>query len=113
MPGRELVLCRWLAVFAMAGALAHVAVAAHTPALTAVFAGMAVLCLPCAAHLWRGGRSALRLVAGNAAAMVAIHLAVGTGHHSGSAALAVLTVTEGGIAAGAWYLARHSQRRTA
>ncbi|MER5389744.1 hypothetical protein [Saccharopolyspora sp. NPDC002686] len=115
-PGEYRSRCRWIAGVAVVGAAGHVGAALidqHGWVLTVVFAVMALLCVPCAAHLLRGSPTALRLVAANAAGMVVAHLvlaATSGGHHTGSPALAVLTVVECGIAASAWYTARHSPR---
>jgi hypothetical protein len=46
----------------------------HGPWLGAVMLAMVGVCLPCAVHLWRGGREkALRQVMGCALAMTALH----------------------------------------
>lgn len=102
-----------LAVSAAGGAAAHVGVAvleAHATAVAAVFIVMALLCLPCSVHLWRGNRSALGFVAANAVGMVLIHVAmaagVAGGHHHGHGTFAALTLFECGIATGAWCTAR-------
>ena len=70
----------------------------HGPWLGALMLVMVGVCLPCAVHLWRGGREkALRQVMGCALAMTALHAvlllggsafsgAVGSGHsHTGAA----------------------------
>jgi hypothetical protein len=62
----------------------------HGPWLGAVMLAMAGVCLPCAVHLWRGGREkALRQVMGCALAMTALHavLLLGVPALSGSGAL--------------------------
>ena len=83
----------------------------HGPWLNAMMLAMAGVCLPCAVHLWRGGReSALRQVMGCALAMTALHagLLLGApalsgsgslGHsHSGAAAASGAAGTEGLLA---------------
>jgi hypothetical protein len=126
---RERILRRLIAILAVLGAAMHVVAAAFgtdTFVLTLFFAGMAVLCLPCAVHVWsHDSRRALRLVGMNAAGMVAVHVvlmtltggaAMGHGAHhvptagSGHASLAVLTVFECGVAAGAFWAARRRSR---
>ncbi|MFE4833245.1 hypothetical protein ACFRAU_01045 [Arthrobacter sp. NPDC056691] len=84
----------------------------HSPWLSAVMLGMVGVCLPCAVHLWRGGRdSALRQVMGCALAMTAVHAVLllsgpgfsgggSSGHaHSGAAALPVPGAGSSGLLA--------------
>lgn len=62
----------------------------HGPWLNVMMLAMVGVCLPCAVHLWRGGReSALRQVMGCALAMIALHavLLLGAPALSGSGAL--------------------------
>lgn len=118
MATREVVR-RGTAVLAGTGALTHLVSALSTSDL--VLGLMAVLCLPCAIHLWKHDtRRTLALVAFGAVGMVAVHLHLLTpstaAHQHGAAAqsptpvhdpalLVLLVALECAVAAGVWWLA--------
>lgn len=121
---------RTVAVVAAAGGAGHLAMATVDSRTAWVFAAMGVLCLPCAAHLWRhDSRRSWAMVAFGAVGMVSIHLGLtlrspgaGPHHHlvfvaaehlHGTTHLALLTALEALVVAGVLRSApRHPSRTT-
>ncbi|WIY01126.1 hypothetical protein QRX60_45025 [Amycolatopsis mongoliensis] len=121
---------RTVAVAAAAGGAGHLTMATVDSRTAWVFAVMGVLCLPCAAHLWRhDSRRSWAMVAFGAVGMVAIHFGLivrspgagphhhlvfaTTGHLPAPAHLALLTALEALVVAGVlWAAPRHPSRNT-
>ena len=90
--GRRVLHARAVSLVTAASCVVHLWLVAgnhHGPWLGAVMLAMVGVCLPCAVHLWRGGRErALRQVMGCALAMTGLHavLLLGGSAFSGAGA---------------------------